>query len=93
MMTYTVCPTCIGILAIKNIGGLVTPIVEPQFNNSHKVTYVTSSKQVAFSLHPRNLSANAYTVTPKTLSILTSMVVHCAHHQPPWELRFALVEL
>ena len=33
------------------------------------------------------------TVTPKTLSILTSMVVRTAHHQKPWELRLALVEL
>ena len=33
------------------------------------------------------------TVTPKTLSILTSMVVRAAHHQTPWESRLALVEL
>ena len=33
------------------------------------------------------------TVTPKTLSILTSTVVRAAHHQTPWELRLALVEL
>ena len=35
----------------------------------------------------------SYTVTPKTLSILTSTVVHAAHHQTPWESRLALVEL
>ena len=34
-----------------------------------------------------------HTVTPKTLSILTSMVVRCAHHQTPWESHLALVEL
>ena len=33
------------------------------------------------------------TVTPKTLSILTSTVVRAAHHQTPWESRLALVEL
>ena len=33
------------------------------------------------------------TVTPKTLSILTSMVVRAAHHQTPWESRLALLEL
>ena len=33
-----------------------------------------------------------HTVTPKTLS-LTSTVVRAAHHQTPWELRLALVEL
>ena len=33
------------------------------------------------------------TVTPKTLSILTSTVVRAAHHQTPWESCFALVEL
>jgi hypothetical protein len=35
----------------------------------------------------------AHTVTPKTLSILTSMVVRTAHHQTTWELRLALVEV
>ena len=35
----------------------------------------------------------ADTVTPKTLSILTSMVVRAAHHQTPWESHLALVEL
>ena len=34
-----------------------------------------------------------YTVTPKTLSILTSTVVRCAHHQMLWESCLALVEL
>ena len=33
------------------------------------------------------------TVTPKTLSVLTSMVVRAAHHQTPWESRLALLEL
>ena len=33
------------------------------------------------------------TVTPKTLSILTSTVVRAAHHETPWESRLTLVEL
>ena len=35
----------------------------------------------------------SFTVTPKTLSILTSTVVCAAHHQTPWESRLALAEL
>ena len=34
-----------------------------------------------------------HTVTPKTLSILTSTVVRCTHHQTPWESRLALMGL
>ena len=42
---------------------------------------------------PPSLLQCSDTVTPKTLSILTSMVVRAAHHQTPWESRLALVEL
>ena len=34
-----------------------------------------------------------HTVTPKTLSILTSTVVRTAHHETPWESRLTLAEL
>ena len=46
-----------------------------------------------FSKMIRLFPISTDTVTPKTLSILTSTVVRYAHYQTPWESRLALVEL
>ena len=63
--------------------------LKPNFPyNTIHVSYKPPNEQ-----KQKEYANGADTVTPKTLSILTSTVVRAAHHQTPWESRLALVEL